>query len=142
METGIYIVLNEKLKEMDSWRLPNIVTMLGMMIGTKIEAYCIGPEIKDASGINHAGIGNVMMPILSVQEGDMANFYARCKDSEKENEINVFDFVLCAQNAKSYDDYEANLSVKTLDDQVVLGIAICGDKKPVRSLCGSLPRWK
>lgn len=142
METGIYIVLNEKLKELEAWRLPNIVIMLGMMVGTKIDASCIGPAIEDASGIKHAGIGNVMMPILSMQETDMANFYTRCKDKEKEEEINVFDFALCAQNSKAYDDYESKLTAKTLDEQTILGIALCGDKKAVRSLCGSLPRWK
>lgn len=141
-ETAIYIVLNEKLSTMEPWRLPNIVFMLGMMLGTKVDASCIGPEVTDASGITHAGIGNVVLPILAMKEAEMKAFYMRCKESEAANGLKVFDFTYAAQSSTVYDEYIQKLSRETLDQQLILGVAILGPKKPARSLCGSLPRWK
>ena len=137
-----YIVLNQNLKEMDAWRIPNTVSMLGLLLGTKIDAACLGPPITDASGITHAGMSAVVIPVLSIQDSEMRDFFMRCKKKEKELGIQVFDFTLTAQNSKVYEDYERKLSGQTLPEQVVLGIAIIGGKKAVRSLCGSLGRWK
>lgn len=141
-ETSIYIVLNEKLKTMETWRTPNIVFMLGMMLGTKVDKACVGPEVIDASGIVHAGIGNIVLPILSMKEAHMATFYRRCKEGERQNGINVFDFTYAAQSSTTYPEYEAKLAKENLEQQLILGIALLGPKKSVRSLCGSLPRWK
>ena len=63
-DTAIYIILNEDLKYMEDWRMPNTICMLGMLIGTKVDDSCVGPNITDASGVEHNGIGNVVLPDL------------------------------------------------------------------------------
>jgi hypothetical protein len=141
-ETSIYIILNEKLKQMDDWRMPNTVTMLSMLIGTVANNACFGEDVTDKSSITHRGIGNIVLPILSMKEEEMKDFYCKTKKSEQENNMTVFDFTSTAQNSHQYDEYAEKLSKQTLEEQEILGIGIIGDKKPARSLCGSLPRWK
>jgi hypothetical protein len=140
-EKAIYIVLNKTLSQMEHWRMPNVVTMLGMMMGTKIDDSCVGPSITDASGITHAGIGNKGMPILAMEEEHMVDFYKKCKQTENESDIIVFDFPLCGQNTTNYALYQQDLAAKKTEEQVLLGVALYGDKKLCRSLCGSLRRW-
>jgi hypothetical protein len=139
---AINIVLNEKLKSLEPWRTPNTVCMLSMMLGTVADDSCFGPDVKDASAIIHRGIGNVVLPVLAIQDDTIRAFYQRAKKSENENNLHVFDFTEAAQSSKRYDEYQQKLSQQKLADQLILGLALIGEPKVVRSLCGSLPRWR
>ncbi len=141
-ETIIYIVLNEQLKEMDDWRTLNVSTMLGQLIGNQVDSSCFGPAVTDASGVVHAGLGNVVLPILAIKGDQMLEFYKKAKEKEKEASIKVFDFSLCAQNSHVYKEYQEKLQKKSSEEQTLLGVAVVGAKKASRSLCGSLARWK
>ena len=140
--TAITIVLNEKLKTLDSWRTPNTVCMLSMMLGKEASLACFGPDVKDASGILHRGIGNVVLPILLIKAEAMPAFYERVKKAEATNNLYVFDFTEAAQASKQYNDYQQKLAQQKLSDQLILGLAMIGEPKAVRSLCGSLARWQ
>jgi len=142
MNKAIYLILNQKLKEMEDWRTHNTVFMLGTVLGRKLDDSYFGTEVVDASGINHAAIGNTVLPILEVKESDILSFYKLCKEREKNGDFEVIDFTLTAQNSNMYEEYSAKLSSEKVEDQVILGIALFGDQKMTRSICGSLARWK
>lgn len=142
MTQAIYILLNQKLKDMEEWRTHNTVFMLGMVLGTKVDNSCLGPDVIDASGIKHAGIGNTVLPVLAVKEIDMLNLYKLIKDREVDSEFEAIDFTLTAQNSHVYAEYSQKLSAEKIEEQIILGVALLGDQKALRSICGSLPRWK
>ena len=142
MNKSIYILLNQKLKTMDEWRISNTVFMLGIVLGTKLDAVFFGPEVIDASEIIHAGIGNTVLPVLSVKESEMVSIYKTCKNREMQGSFEVIDFTLTAQNSNEYDQYAQKLSSEKIEDQTILGIALFGDTQIVKSITGRLARWK
>lgn len=142
MANAIYVLLNQKLHEMENWRIQNAVFMLGTVLGTKLDESYFGPAITDASNITHAGIGNTVLPVLEVKENNMVEIYKLCKEREKVGVLEIIDFTLTAQNSNKYEEYTEKLSSEKIEDQLILGIALFGDQKITKSICGSLPRWK
>lgn len=142
MENSIYIILNPKLKEMEDWRTANTIFMLGIVLGNKLNGNYFGSAVIDGSGIKHAGIGNTVLPILSSREGEINSLYQSCKEKEINGNFEVIDFTLTAQNSHIYDEYSEKLSKEKVEDQIILGIALYGETKSLKSICGSLGKWK
>jgi len=142
MNKAIKLILNKKLKEMEDWRTLNTVFMLGTTVGNKLSESYFGTDIVDASQIKHSKIGNTVLPILEIKESNIIEFYKQCKEKEKNEDFEAIDFTLTAQNSNEYSRYAEKLSKEKIEEQLILGIALFGDQKEVKSLCGSLSRWE
>lgn len=114
----------------------NTAAVLALTLGKQVESL-IGPELKDADGSSHAGITTVPIPILTADSKIVKQI--RNKAISDNDELTVVDFSDCAQHTRNYDDY-ANLLEKSTDNSITyLGVALCGPRKQVLALTGSLP---
>jgi len=117
--------------------LANTASILGVTLGRQIPEI-VGEDAADASGVVHKGIVKVPIPIL---RGDAQILKApRAKlCSEEFCDLFVVDFSDVAQGCQVYEQYMKKASQTKEEEHTYLGIAICGDKKKVNRLTGSMP---
>jgi hypothetical protein len=113
----------------------NTAAVLALTLGRRFEAL-VGHDLKDGDGSVHPGITTVPMPILTA---DTATIRSIRDASVAGDGLFVVDFTNCAQRTRTYGDYAEQLEASTGDAIVYLGVALCGPKKMVQKLTGSLP---
>lgn len=113
----------------------NTAAVLAMSIGRRVETL-IGPDLKDGDGSVHPGITNAPIPILTAPADQVKQIRDRATD---DNDLLVIDFTDRAQRSKTYDNYADLLREATSGQLAYLGVALCGPRKPVQRLTGSLP---
>jgi hypothetical protein len=115
--------------------LVNTASVLSLTLGQKVDGL-IGPDLKDGSSDVHVGITTVPIPILKAS----AEMVREIRDrATKVDGLLVVDVTDAAQTTTSYDAYATRLSAATPDQLKYLGVALCGDKRAVNKLTGSLP---
>lgn len=117
--------------------LTNTAAVLGVTLG-KERNEIIGPSIKDKSGYVHEGIVAIPIPILKGNEQLIRELRQRCYTDEF-SDCTIVDFSDVAQSCKDYDDYTKKLKLQEEASLHYFGIGICGDKKKINKLTGSLP---
>lgn len=117
--------------------IANTAAVLGVTLG-KIVAGITGPDIPDADGTTHLGIVNVPLPILKGNEELLRDLRLRLNGDEFAGLV-VVDFTDAAQGIHVYEDYAAKMAGLAGSELRYFGLAICGDKKRVNRLTGSLP---
>lgn len=115
----------------------NTAAVLGVTLG-KVVHGITGPDIIDGDGASHLGIVNVPLPILKGNEELLRELRIRLHGEEFAG-LTVVDFTDTAQGIHVYEDYAARMAGLSLSGQRYFGLAICGDKKRVNRLTGSLP---
>ncbi len=113
----------------------NTAAVLSLTLGNKIEGL-IDKDLVDGSNDIHTGLTNQPLPILKSNSTEL--MLIRTKAKKCENELLVVDITDAAQSTKNYQDYEEKLKSKTSDQLVILGLAIAGRSKDVKSLTGNL----
>lgn len=121
------LVLDDALPR---WLAANTTAVLGVALGAHglIQA---GPELPDAEGVSHPGIGTRPLPVLTATREELPALRHKATESN----ITVIDFNDAARNSHSYDEYERNLLAEDTD---YLGLALYGPRKAVKSLSGNL----
>lgn len=117
----------------------NTAAVLTLSLGNLLRSSVLGPDLTDASGITHAAITNIPLPIL---KADPDAIRALAGKSKGEDAVYVVDVTDAAQTTKNYDDYTEKLGKTPDDDLKYLGIAICGPKKVVNRLTGHLALFR
>lgn len=116
--------------ELPKWLAVNSAAILGVALAAH-GLIPIGPDLLDASGVKHPGIGTTPLPILAAPGDELSQL----RSTAIEKGIFVIDFNSAAHNSHTYDEYEKLLADEPVD---YLGLALHGPKKAVTSVSGNL----
>lgn len=117
--------------------IANTAAILGITLGKKMPEI-VGADVFDKTGHGHLGIIEFPVPIL---KGDIASI-KRIREKLYEpdfSDLTAVDFSDLAQTCKAYDEFIEKMKAASESDLNYFGIAICGIKKKVNKLTGSLP---
>jgi hypothetical protein len=119
---------------MPSGLAANTAAVLALTLGSRVGSL-LGPDLKDADGSVHLGITTVPIPILTAATDALKAL----RRAALEDQLLVVDFTDCAQRTRTYEDYESLLAEGSEATMTYLGVALCGPRKNVQRLTGSLP---
>ena len=117
--------------------LANTAAILGITLGRHIPEL-VGEDAIDASGQTHLGIIKIPVPILKGNKEILRELRERLYTSDFDDII-VADFSDVAQGCNIYSEYLQKVSTVSETEHTYLGIIICGNKKKVNKLTGSMP---
>ncbi len=113
----------------------NTAAVLAATLGKQIPAL-IGADLPDAAGLRHAGLVSVPLPILSASRAQIKQLWEQAAATDG---LTVVDVTEPAQRARTYAEYARTLAETPAETLDYLGVALCGPKKSVTKLTGSLP---
>lgn len=117
--------------------IANTAAILGITLGKTLPEV-IGAAVEDASGRSHLGIIEFPVPILRSTPEAIKVLRERLYLPEFQ-ELTVVDFSDLAQSCKTYTEFVERMSQAPENSLNYLGLAICGAKKKVNQLTGSMP---
>lgn len=120
--------------------IANTAGIMGLTLGKHIPE-TIGSEVLDKSGCAHLGIIQIPVPVLKADRDRIKEIRQRLYQPEFADLI-VVDFSDVAQSCNVYDDYIQKAAGVEEDCFQYFGIGMCGDKRLVNKLTGSLPLLK
>lgn len=117
--------------------IANTAAILGITLGKNLPE-AVGPDVTDGSGVLHPGIIAFPVPVL---RGDRESLRALREKLRTPPFSGLFaaDFSDLAQGCKTYGEFQERIAAAPEDSLRYLGIAVCGEKKLVNRLTGSLP---
>lgn len=116
--------------------IANTAAVLALSIGDKIKGI-VGADVEDKDDQIHRGITQLLIPLLKGNSDSIRAIRERLLNMDSE-EVFFVDFCDVAQRSKTYAHYEAVLRQTPEERLTYLGIAICGPKKQVNRLVGSI----
>ena len=132
---------NEKCVMMIDENLPlgiiaNTAAILGITLGKQLPEV-VGADVYDKTGSRHLGIIEFPVPIL---KGNRDTIWAILKKlyEPEFSDLTVVDFSDLAQGCKAYEEYTEKMKEVSGEELNYFGIAICGAKKKVNKLTGSM----
>lgn len=128
------MVINENLPV---GLIANTAAIMGITMG-KLMPDIVGTDVMDGSGNEHLGIIEFPVPILKAAPEKMKEIRERFYQSGYED-LTVVDFSDLAQQCKNYGEFVNKMAGTPKEKLTYLGIAICGTKKKVNQLTGSMP---
>ncbi len=117
--------------------IANTAAILGITLGKHIPKI-VGEDATDASGQKHLGITKIPVPILKGNKEILRELRKRLYTCDFDDII-VVDFSDVAQGCNVYSQYLQKASTISETEHIYLGLAICGNKKKVNKLTGSMP---
>ena len=117
--------------------IANTAAILGITLGQKLPEV-VGTDVWDQSGNLHLGIIEFPVPVLKGAPETIRAVRARLYQPEFQ-ELTAVDFSDLAQGCKTYDEFVEKMGLAPENSLQYLGVAICGPKKKVNQLTGSLP---
>jgi len=133
-DTKCVIVIDENLP---LGIIANTAAILGITLGKHIPEL-VGQDATDASGQGHLGIIKVPVPILKGNKEILRELRGNLYTSDFDDII-VADFSDVAQGCNIYSEYLQKASTVEETQHTYLGLIICGNKKKVNKLTGSMP---
>ena len=117
--------------------LANTAAILGITLGKHMPE-AVGADVLDGSGKAHLGIIMFPVPIL---RGDAEQIRAIRETlyGVDYQDVIVVDFSDVAQCCKNYGDYIGNAAQADESEWRYFGLGLCGPKKLVSRLTGSMP---
>lgn len=128
------MIINERLP---LGFIANTAAILGISIG-KNRPQDVGAAVTDASGCEHLGIIEYPVPILRATPELLRQTRQRLNDPDF-RDVTVVDFTDLAQGCKTYGEFMDKMALTVFDDLEYYGLALCGPRKKVNQLTGSLP---
>lgn len=117
--------------------IANTAAIMGITLGRKLPEV-VGSDVYDQSGNRHLGIIEFPVPVLKGNADTIRRIRERLYEPEF-SELTVVDFTDLAQGCKTYGEFEAKMKLTDETRLRYFGIAICGAKKKVNQLTGSMP---
>ena len=117
--------------------IANTAAVMGVTIGNHFPHF-VGADVLDQTGNSHLGIIEFPIPILRGNASMIKELREKLYQPEYA-ELTVVDFSDVAQSCKTYDEFIGKIAVVPEADLNYFGLAICGGKKQVNKLTGSMP---
>lgn len=117
--------------------ITNTAAVMGVTIGKQIPQ-AVGVDVYDKSGNRHLGVIGFPIPILKGNPSMIKELREKLYLSEY-GELMVIDFSDVAQGCKTYGEFTGKIAGVAESELNYFGIAICGNKKQVNKLTGSIP---
>jgi hypothetical protein len=117
--------------------ISNTAAIMGITLGKQIPDR-IGSDVTDKTGNTHMGIIDIPVPILKGNHSLLKELRKKLYEPEF-SDLTVVDFSDVAQGCNTYDDFTRKISGVPESDLKYYGVAICGNKKLVNKLTGSMP---
>ncbi|MCM1237152.1 MAG: DUF2000 domain-containing protein [Ruminococcus flavefaciens] len=116
--------------------IANTAAIMGITLGKKMPEV-VGEDVYDRTGKEHLGIIEFPVPILK-GNADMIKAIREKLYEPDFSDLTVVDFSDLAQSCKTYSEFIGKMKEVTETDLNYFGIAICGAKKKVNKLTGSM----
>lgn len=117
--------------------ISNTAAVLGVAIGRNLPEV-VGSDVVDQTGNRHLGITEIPIPILRSSKEQIKELRSRLYEDNYRDLI-VVDFSDAAQSCNNYEEYTGKMANAPESSLSYLGLALCGDKKKVNKLTGSMP---
>lgn len=117
--------------------IANTAAIMGITLGKKMPEV-VGADVTDKTGKEHLGIIEFPVPILKGNAESIKTIRERLYEPDF-SDLTVVDFSDLAQGCKTYDEFTEKMKEVSEIDLNYFGIAICGPKKKVNKLTGSMP---
>ncbi len=115
----------------------NTAAILGITLG-KHKPEAVGATVTDQTGHDHLGIIEFPVPVLRATPELIRQLRQRLYEPEFA-EVTAVDFSDLAQSCKTYDEFTGRMACTGEEKLRYLGLALCGPKKKVNALTGSMP---
>lgn len=117
--------------------IANTAAILGITMGMKMPDV-VGNDVFDLEGNPHMGIIQFPVPILKGNTEILKKIRTKLFEPQF-SELTVVDFSDLAQGCKTYNEFTRKMA-NTLESRLnYIGIAVCGNKKQINKLTGSMP---
>ena len=116
--------------------IANTAAIMGITLGKKMPEV-VGADVTDKTGREHLGIIAFPVPILKGNAESLKAIREKLYEPEF-SDLTVVDFSDLAQSCKTYDEFIGKMKNAAEVDLNYFGIAICGTKKKVNKLTGSM----
>lgn len=117
--------------------LANTAAILGITLGKMLPGM-VGRDVCDRSGRTHPGIIEFPVPILRCPAEGLKNLREQLY-SPGCGDVIAVDFSDLAQSCKNYADFMEKMAAADGASLSYLGLALCGARRQVNHLTGSLP---
>lgn len=117
--------------------ITNTAAIMGITLGKKMPDV-VGVDVYDNTGKEHLGIIEFPVPILKGNIESIKSIREKLYEPEY-SDLTVVDFSDLAQSCKTYDEFIEKMKNVPETELNYFGIAICGAKKQVNMLTGSMP---
>lgn len=117
--------------------IANTAAILGITMGMKMPDV-VGNDVLDLEGNPHMGIIQFPVPILKGNIGILKKLRTRLFEPQF-SELTVVDFSDLAQGCKTYNELIGKMANTSESRLNYIGIAVCGNKKQINKLTGSMP---
>ena len=117
--------------------IANTAAIMGVTLGKKLPEV-VGTDVADRGGNVHLGIIEFPVPVLKASCDIIKAVRERLYQPEYQ-ELTVVDFSDLAQGCRNYDEFICKMGQASEEKLEYLGVAICGPKKKVNQLTGSMP---
>lgn len=117
--------------------IANTAAIMGITLGKAIPEV-VGADVRDESGHTHLGIIEFPVPILRGSPESIKALRENLYEPDFQA-LTVVDFSDLAQSCKTYDEFIGRMAQVPESTLQYFGVAVCGAKKKVNKLTGSLP---
>lgn len=116
--------------------IANTAAIMGITLGKK-RPEVVGADVYDSTGREHLGIIEFPVPVLKGSAAVIKEIRERLYEPEFA-ELTVVDFSELAQGCKTYDEFVEKMRGVSETELNYYGVAICGAKKQINKLTGSM----
>ncbi len=116
--------------------IANTAAILGITIG-KYRQDVVGADVYDRTGNGHLGIIEFPVPILKGNGEAIRNIREKLYEPEF-SDLTVVDFSDVAQGCRTYEEFTEKIKEVSEAELRYFGIAVCGAKKKINKLTGSM----
>ena len=117
--------------------IANTAAILGITMGMKMPDV-VGNDVLDLEGNPHMGIIQFPVPILKGNTEILKKIRTKLFEPQF-SELTVVDFSDLAQGCKTYNEFTRKMANTSENRLNYIGIAVCGNKKQINKLTGSMP---
>ena len=117
--------------------IANTAAILGITMGMKMPDV-VGNDVLDLEGNAHMGIIQFPVPILKGNTDILKKLRTKLFEPQF-SELTVVDFSDLAQRCKTYNEFIGKMANTSESRLNYIGIAVCGNKKQINKLTGSMP---
>ena len=117
--------------------IANTAAILGITMGMKMPDV-VGNDVFDLEENPHMGIIQFPVPILKGNTEILKKLRTKLFEPQF-SELTVVDFSDLAQGCKTYNEFIGKMANTSESRLNYIGIAVCGNKKQINKLTGSMP---